>query len=126
VWSILIIINSENSRLSLVVHTIHYLKTSKLNPGFEFHQLLVSLKHVINLDIWIRYTGCHTSTCSRHDLLELLLVVVFKAVLLFVVTLVAIVVPVGVVIHVGGVKLLPLGVIGDEVSGVTALEVAPG
>jgi hypothetical protein len=32
-----------------MVHTIQNLKTSKLNLGFEFHQLLVSLKHVINL-----------------------------------------------------------------------------
>jgi hypothetical protein len=43
----------KNYRLSLMVHTIHNLKTSKLNPDFEFHQLLVSLKHVINLDMQI-------------------------------------------------------------------------
>jgi hypothetical protein len=43
-----------------MVHTIHNLETSKLNPGFEFHQLLVSLKHVINLVMQIRYTGCHS------------------------------------------------------------------
>jgi hypothetical protein len=42
-------------------HTsIQNLNTLKLNSGFEFHQLLVSLKHVINLVMWIRYTGCHT------------------------------------------------------------------
>jgi hypothetical protein len=40
----------------------HYteLKTSNLNPSFEFQQLLVSLKHVINLVMRIRDTGCHT------------------------------------------------------------------
>jgi hypothetical protein len=62
-----------------------------------------------------------------HDLLELLLpVVVSEGVLLLVVALVAILVLVGVVMLVGGVELLPLGAIGDEVSGVTALEAAHG
>jgi hypothetical protein len=45
-------------------------------------------------------------------------------VLLLVVTLV-VVVSLDVVILVGGVKLLPLGAVGDEVGGVTALEAAP-
>jgi hypothetical protein len=45
-------------------------------------------------------------------------------VLLHVVTL-AIVVSLGVVVLVRGVKLLPLGAVGDEVGGVTSLEVAP-
>jgi hypothetical protein len=53
-----------------------------------------------------------------HDFLELLLLVV--------VAIVARVVPIGVVVLVGGVKLLPLEVVGDEVGGVTALEAAPG
>jgi hypothetical protein len=57
--------------------------------------------------------------------LELLLVVVSEVVLLLVATLVVVVVSIGIVILVGGVKLLPLGAIGDEVSGVTALEPAP-
>jgi hypothetical protein len=56
----------------------------------------------------------------------LLLVLVSEAVLLIVVTLIARVVPVGVVVLVGGVKLLALGAIGDEVSGVTALKGTPG
>jgi hypothetical protein len=47
-------------------------------------------------------------------------------VVLLLFTLVAGVVPVGIVILVGGVKLLPLGAIGDEMSVVTALEAAPG
>jgi hypothetical protein len=55
----------------------------------------------------------------------LLLVLVSEAVLLIVVTLIARVVPVGVVVLVGGVKLLALGAIGDEVSGVTALKATP-
>jgi hypothetical protein len=42
-----------------MVHTIQNLKISNLNPGFEFQQLLVSLKHVINLVMQIRDTGCH-------------------------------------------------------------------
>jgi hypothetical protein len=47
-----------------MVHTIQNLKTSKLNPVFEFHQLLVSLKYVINLVMRIRYTGCHKQVHS--------------------------------------------------------------
>jgi hypothetical protein len=47
-------------------------------------------------------------------------------VLFLVVALVARVVLVGVVILVGEVELLPLGAVGDDVGGVTALEVAPG
>jgi hypothetical protein len=66
------------------------------------------------------------STCSRHDLLELLLLLVSKAVLLLAIALVAGVILIGVVVIVGGVKLLLLGAIGDEVSGVTKLEAAPG
>jgi hypothetical protein len=49
-----------------MVHTIQNLKTSNLNPGFEFQQLLVSLKHVINLVMRIRDMGCHTSVMSPH------------------------------------------------------------
>jgi hypothetical protein len=66
--------------------------------------------------------GC---TCSGHHLLELLLLLVPKAVLPLVIVL-AVVVPLGVVILVGGgVELLPLGAVGDEVGGVAALEAAP-
>jgi hypothetical protein len=65
------------------------------------------------------------STRSGHHLLELLLVVVPEVVLLLVVAL-AVVVPLGVVVLVGGgVKLLSLGAVGDEVGGVAALEAAP-
>jgi hypothetical protein len=45
-------------------------------------------------------------------------------VILLIVTLV-VVIPLDIVILVGGVDLLPLGAVGDEVSGVTALEAAP-
>jgi hypothetical protein len=64
------------------------------------------------------------STRLRHDLLELLLV--SEAVFLFLIALVAGVVPVDLVVLVGRVELLPLGAIDDEVSGVAALEAAPG
>jgi hypothetical protein len=64
--------------------------------------------------------GC---THSGHHLLKLLLLVP-EAVLL--VVALAVVVPLGVVVLVGGgVELLPLGAVDDEVSGVAALEAAP-
>jgi hypothetical protein len=65
------------------------------------------------------------STHSRHHLLELLLLLVPEVVLILALALVAEVVPVVLVILIGGVKLLPLGLIGDEVGGVAALEAAP-
>ncbi len=43
-----------------MVHTLQKLKTSNLNLDFEFQQLLGSLKHVINIIMWIRDTGCYT------------------------------------------------------------------
>jgi hypothetical protein len=65
------------------------------------------------------------STRLGHHLLELLLLVVLKAVLLLIVTL-AVVVPLGVVVLVGGgVELLPLGAVSDEVGGVAALKATP-
>jgi hypothetical protein len=64
-------------------------------------------------------------TRSGYHLLKLLLLLVPEAVLLLALTLIAGVIPVLVVVLVGGVKLLPLGAVGDEVSGVTALEAAP-
>jgi hypothetical protein len=77
--------------------------------------------------LWSPSPVLQGSTCSRHDLLKLLLLLlVAEAEVVLVVALVAGVVLVGVVILVGGVELLPLGAVGDEVGGVTALEVAPG
>jgi hypothetical protein len=67
------------------------------------------------------------STRSGHHLLKLLLLLLLipKAVLLLVINL-AVVVLLGVIILVGGgVELLPLGAIGDEVGGVATLEAAP-
>jgi hypothetical protein len=65
------------------------------------------------------------STLSWHHLLELFLpLIVLEAVLLLIIAL-AVVVPFGVVILVGGVELLPLGAVGDELGGVAALEAAP-
>jgi hypothetical protein len=64
-------------------------------------------------------------TRSGHHLLKLLLLLVPEAVLLLIVTL-AVVVPLGVVVLIrGGVELLPLGAVDDEVGGVAALEAAP-
>jgi hypothetical protein len=57
--------------------------------------------------------------------LELLLLLVLRTVLLLALALVAGVIPVVVVVLVGGVKLLPLGAVGDEVGGVATLEAAP-
>jgi hypothetical protein len=65
-------------------------------------------------------------TRSRHHLLELLILLIPEAVLLLALALVTRVVPVVVVVLVGGVKLLPLGAVGDEVGGVTALKAALG
>jgi hypothetical protein len=66
--------------------------------------------------------GC---TRSGHHLLELLLLLIPEAVLLLALALVAGVIPVVVVVLVGGVKLLPLGAVVDEVDGVAALKAAP-
>jgi hypothetical protein len=65
------------------------------------------------------------STCSGHNLLELLHFLVPIVVLLLALALVVGVIPVVVVVLVGGVKLLPLEAIGDEVGGVTALKAVP-
>jgi hypothetical protein len=65
-------------------------------------------------------------TRSGHHLLKLLLVLLVpEAVLLLTLTLVTGVVPVVVVVLIGGVELLPLEAVGDEVGGVTALKAAP-
>jgi hypothetical protein len=65
------------------------------------------------------------STRSGHHLLKLLLLLVAEAVLLLALALVAGVIPIAVVVLVGGVKLLPLKAVGDEVGGVAVLEAAP-
>jgi hypothetical protein len=67
------------------------------------------------------------STHSGHDLLELLLLpLVSETLVLLAVTFIAGVILVGAVILVRGVKLLPLGAVGDEVGGVITLKAAPG
>jgi hypothetical protein len=63
-------------------------------------------------------------TCLGHHLLKFLLLLVPEAVLLLALTLVAGVVLVVVVVLIGGVKLLSLGAVGDEVGGVATLELA--
>jgi hypothetical protein len=65
------------------------------------------------------------STRSGHHLLELLLLLVPKSVLLLIIALVIVVLLSVVILVGGGVELLPLGAVGDEMSGVTALEAAP-
>jgi hypothetical protein len=66
------------------------------------------------------------STRSGHHLLELLLLLLVpEAVLLLALTLVTGVVLVVVVLLVGGVELLPLGAVSNEVGGVIALKEAP-
>jgi hypothetical protein len=65
-----------------------------------------------------------SSTRSGHDLLELLLLLAPEVVLLLFIAL-AVVILLNVVILVGGVEILPLEAVGDEVGGVTALEAAP-
>jgi hypothetical protein len=59
-------------------------------------------------------------TRSGHHLLELFFLLVSEVILLLALALVVGVIPV-----VGGVKLLPLGAVGDEVGGVIALKAAP-
>jgi hypothetical protein len=61
---------------------------------------------------------------SGHDLLELLLLVP-EVVLLLVIALVAGVISLGVVVLIGGVKLLPLGAVSDEVGSVATHEATP-
>jgi hypothetical protein len=66
------------------------------------------------------------STRSRHHLLELLLLLLVpEVVLLLTLALVAGVVSVVVLVLVGGVELLPLRAVSDEVGGVAALKVDP-
>jgi hypothetical protein len=60
-----------------------------------------------------------------HHFLELLVVVIPKAVLLLALALIAGVISVVVVVLVGGVELLPLGAVSNEVGGVVALEATP-
>jgi hypothetical protein len=68
--------------------------------------------------------GC---TRSGHHLLELHLLLLVPEVVLLLVVALAVVISLGVVILVGGgVELLPLGAVGDEVGGVTTLEAALG
>jgi hypothetical protein len=84
--------------------------------------ILLGARGVITGEVEVTEGG----TRSGHHLLELLLfLLVPEAVLLLALALVAGVVPVVVVVLVGGVELLPLGAVDDEVGGVAALEAAP-
>jgi hypothetical protein len=66
------------------------------------------------------------STRSELHLLELLLLLVVPEAVLLLVIALAVVVPLGVIVLVGGVDLLLLGAVGDEVGGVAALEATLG
>jgi hypothetical protein len=82
--------------------------------------ILLGAGGVIAGEVEVAEGGTH----SEHYLLELLLLVP-KVVLLLVVAL-AVVIPLGVAVLVGGgVELLPLEAVDDEVGGVAALEAAP-
>jgi hypothetical protein len=84
--------------------------------------ILLEVEGVIAGEVKVAKGG----TRSGHHLLEfLLLLLVPEAVLLLTLALVAIVILVVVVVLFGGVKLLPLGAVGDEVGGVIALEADP-
>jgi hypothetical protein len=65
-------------------------------------------------------------TRSGHHLLELLLLLLVPEAVLLLVVVIAVVIPLGVVVLVrGGVELLPLGAVSDEVGGVATLKAAP-
>jgi hypothetical protein len=85
--------------------------------------ILLEAKGVVAGEVKVAKGG----TRSGYHLLEflLLLLLVPEAVLLLALALVAIVILVVVVVLFGGVKLLPLGAVGDEVGGVIALEADP-
>jgi hypothetical protein len=85
-------------------------------------QLFVFMKNLAKQLILIVTKG---SIRSRHHFPQLLLLLVPEVILLLALTLIAGVVPVVVVVLVGGVELLLLGAVGDEVGGVIALEAAP-
>jgi hypothetical protein len=65
------------------------------------------------------------NTRSRHHLLKLLLLLIPEVVLFLALALVAGVVSIIVVVLGGGIELLPLGAVDNEVGGVAALEAAP-
>jgi hypothetical protein len=65
------------------------------------------------------------STRLGHHLLKLLLLLIPEVILLFVIALTVVVLLCVVILVEGGVELLPLGAVGDEVGGVTALKAAP-
>jgi hypothetical protein len=43
-----------------MVNTFQNLEDFKFNSDLEIHQHLGSLKHVINIIMWIRDTGCYS------------------------------------------------------------------
>jgi hypothetical protein len=85
--------------------------------------ILLGVGGVVAGEVKVIEGGTH----SGNHLLELLLLLLLvpEAVLLLALALVAGVVPIVIVVLVGGVELLPLRAVGDEVGGVAALEATP-
>jgi hypothetical protein len=124
----------DSQRKTLRGYIITYIRVEVGDVSCRFaHEAKVGEVTLLALDLrillwaWGVITGevkvTQGSTLSGHDLLELLLVVP-EVVLLLIVAL-AVVVPLNIVIFIGGVELLPLGVVDDEVGGVAALEAVP-
>jgi hypothetical protein len=84
--------------------------------------ILLGAGGVVTVEVKVA-EGC---TRSGHHLMKLLLLLLVpEVVLLLALALVAGVILVVVVVLVGGVELLPLGAVGDEVGGVATLKAAP-
>jgi hypothetical protein len=84
--------------------------------------ILLGARGVITGEVKVAEGGTH----SRHHLLELLLLLLVPEAVLLLAVALAVVISLGVVILVGGgVEILPLGAVGDEVGGIAALEAAP-
>jgi hypothetical protein len=49
-----------------MIHTLQKLKDFKFNSDLEIHQQLRSLKHVINIIVWIRDMRCYKTNPFRH------------------------------------------------------------
>jgi hypothetical protein len=64
VWTNSIHLIRKNRQLSLMVHTLQKLEDFKLKLRLEIQQHLGSLKHVINIIIWMRDTGCYSLACG--------------------------------------------------------------
>jgi hypothetical protein len=96
----------------------HEAKASKVTRLALGPLILFRARGVIPREVEVAEGG----TCSGDHLLELLLLLVPKVILLLALTLLAGVISVVVVVLIGGVELLPLRPVSDEVGGVTTLK----